>query len=110
MSKRPVAELSDAELVDSWGDLQAKADKVDAAIKPLKAEFERRGLKAVIGARWAVLKWVTGQSRLDTARVKAEMGADWWSEHQKKSSRTSYDFTTVEPDAKPAPTQTRASA
>ena len=87
--------LSDGDLVDRWGDKRQAAKKVDADVEAMEKEFDRRGLKVASGRKWAVLKTVSSFMRLDTRKVKAEMGEAWTSAHEAPSSRTTYAFTSV---------------
>jgi hypothetical protein len=87
--------LSDGEIADLWGDAKAQADKADARIKPLKAEFEQRGLDQARGARWRVTKDVTQQNRFDVEAARADLG-DAAAKYVKPQTRTAYQVRSLE--------------
>ena len=75
------------------GTSQRERCKADARVKTLqdrlkaaKDEFKARGVETAAGERFTVVRSETVRWSLDTAAVKAEMGADWCT----RSSRTTH--------------------
>jgi hypothetical protein len=70
-----LTEISDAELADKFGDLDAKQDKLAEDMKALREEYERRGLTFAQGERWKVTKDKEPNRRFDSEGAKAALGA-----------------------------------
>jgi hypothetical protein len=96
---RLFANHSDAQIADEWGPLSAKLKKAQDRLEALKAEFELRKLTVAQGEAFVVLKNVTSQRRFSGESAKAEMGEDWYREHQKPSERTEYVVSALTPVA-----------
>jgi hypothetical protein len=86
-----VLELSEAELADRWGAVKKRADKVDAEIEALKAEFDRRNMLSARGLKFTVVKSVQNLKRLAVAAIREEMGVAWCKAREVPSSRTTYE-------------------
>ena len=67
--------LSDASLADELGRVDAISKAAEAELKALKDEFKARGLNAASGEAYAVTATEQIAGRLDSAAVKAFLGA-----------------------------------
>ncbi len=92
---RKLDELSDGELADKFGDIDAKRDKLGEELKPLKEEFDRRKLDHAKGARWKITKHVAPIERFDTKAAKAALGKDA-AKYVKPGTRTEWIVREVE--------------
>ena len=93
--KTPIAELSDAELVDKWGALKARAKALEADVKLHQDEFEARKLVVVAGQRWGVIRTEERFPMLDIPKIRAAMGREWCAGYSKPGGRTLYKFAEV---------------
>jgi len=87
----PLTKVAKTELADRWGALKARADKVDDEIEALKAEFERRGLTVVEGAKFSVVKSTRSFDSLKIREIRAEMGPAWCAARSAPQDRTTYE-------------------
>src|SRR5579871_4632951 len=67
--------LSDARLADELGRVDAISKAAETELKALKDEFKARGLNAASGEAYAVTATEQIAGRLDSAAVKAFLGA-----------------------------------
>lgn len=81
--------LSDAALIDLFGEAKEHASLLEKRLDKLKAEIKTRGLISDMLGDYFELK-VTSSSydQLDSKLVKAAMPATWVAEHSKPVSRT----------------------
>ena len=89
MPKR-VAEYSDSELADQWGQAKKREDQASGRIEELRKEFERRKIDFAAGSFWMVFRDVSNQARLSVADIRAKMGEAWCKAFEKSSQRVSY--------------------
>jgi hypothetical protein len=68
--------LSNEMLADAIGNADAVLKSAEAEAKALKDEFKRRGLASAEGEHYAVTVTPQISTRLDTAAVRAHLGAD----------------------------------
>ena len=87
--------LSDAELADAFGDLDARRDKLGEQLKPIKDEFDRRKLDHARGERWKVTKDVKAITRFDTKAAKAALGKEA-AKYEMAATRTEWIVREVE--------------
>lgn len=92
-----LAALSDGELADRFGDLDARRDRLGEELKPLKEEFDRRKLDFAKGARWKVTKDIQSITRFDAKAAKAALGKKA-AEFEKPGTRTEWIVREVEKD------------
>ena len=102
MKRTNVVGLSDGELADRWGVLKRLAEKAEAEIDELKAEFCQRKLDFAKGLVWKVFKDVSNQMRLDTAAIRKAQGVDWCKAFEKPGTRVRYLVKAVEATAETA--------
>jgi hypothetical protein len=66
--------LSNEQLADEIGKLHTKIKSLEDEIEPYKEEFKRRGCSAVRGALFVVTASETTQKRLDSKKLRADLG------------------------------------
>jgi hypothetical protein len=71
--------LSAGQLVDELGQGKAEAAEIEAREKALKAELIARSVTEAEGALFRATVSEALRETIDTEKVKAEMGASWWS-------------------------------
>jgi ABC-type xylose transport system substrate-binding protein len=71
--------LSAGQLVDELGQVKAEAAEIEAREKELKAELIARSVTEAEGALFRATVSEALRETIDTEKVKAEMGATWWS-------------------------------
>ncbi len=96
MSRISPAALANEQPVDRWGALRSRLKKLKAEIEPLKEEFERRGLRVVVGQTWGVARSESTFASLDVKAIRVEMGPEWCAKREKPQTRVFYNFASVE--------------
>jgi hypothetical protein len=84
------ATMTIAELADEFGPLEAELKPLEKRSKALKEEFAARGLTALIGEKFIVLKAESSFDGVDVVAAKAALGAQWCLEHSKPVTRVSW--------------------
>jgi hypothetical protein len=77
--------LSAGDLVDQLGALKAEIADLETREKALRDELLRRGEPAIDGAAYIATISEAVRWTLNTAAVKAEMGAVWYDAHCRQS-------------------------
>lgn len=75
--------LSPAMLADLIGDLDRKAKAASAELDAAKDAFKARGLLIAEGETFSVMAQKSIRQTLDTAKVKADMGQQWFDDHSR---------------------------
>ncbi|MFT3673160.1 hypothetical protein [Aestuariivirga sp.] len=70
-------------LADLIGDLDRKAKDASAELEAAKDAFKARGLLIASGENHSVMVQKSIRQTLDTAKVKAEMGQNWFDDRSK---------------------------
>lgn len=71
------ANVTDAMLADAYGTASAAEKIAEAEKDALKSEFIRRKLWSAAGDAFVVTRSEIPQERLDTTKIRVEMGEDW---------------------------------
>ena len=85
--------LPDALLADQIGDLDCQSKAIETELKAAKDALKARGVEKAFGERFTVCVSETVRWNLDTAAVKAEMGAKWYDAHCKTAPVTTVRVT-----------------
>ena len=93
----PYVRLSDAQLADVLGALEAAYDGVKQRRDTARAVMAARGLNALQGLRFVVVRAVEGIDRLDSKTLKKTFGQEWYAKWLKPGTRTRYTVTPVPP-------------
>lgn len=81
--------LSDAALIDLFGEAKEHAAMLEKRLDKLKAEIKARGLTSdMLGDIFELKVTSSSYDQLDSKLVKAAMPAAWVAEHSKPVSRT----------------------
>lgn len=80
-----VTALTDAQLADEIGRLDALKKAIEAKLEAAKDRFKDRGLNAIAGDHYMIVRNEKVTWRLDTAAVKKEMGQKWYDQRCKQS-------------------------
>jgi hypothetical protein len=78
-STLPFSNYSTTQLVDELGRVKAEAAEIEMCEKTLKTELIARGVTEAEGALFCATVSQALRETIDTDKVKAEMGAPWWS-------------------------------
>ena len=70
---------SNGQLADQLGEVRGEISTLQTREKAIKTAFIERGLAQASGCRFTVLRIDATRWSLDTAKVKHEMGEDWFS-------------------------------
>ena len=70
---------SNGQLADELGEVRCEISALQTREKVLRAEFVKRGLAQASGNRFTVTRIDATRWSLETAKVKEEMGEDWFS-------------------------------
>jgi len=84
----PFHNLPVGDLADHLGDVKARIADLEAREKSLRDELLRRGVAGCQGKRFSATIASEVRWTLNTAAVKAEMGADWWNARCRQSMVT----------------------
>ena len=71
--------LSTGQIVDELGQVKAEAAEIEMREKALKAALIARGVTEAEGALFRATVTEALRETIDADKVKAEMGAGWWS-------------------------------
>jgi hypothetical protein len=99
VSPSPLNNLAPGALADELGTLKAQIAELQDREKALRDELIRRGETAIQGAAYGATIIESVRWTLNTAAVKAEMGAAWYDARCRQSLVTTL---TVKPIAAPA--------
>lgn len=75
--------LSPAMLADLIGRLDREAKSANAELEAAKDAFKARGLLIAEGEAFSVIAQKSIRQTLDTAKVKAAMGQQWFDDHSR---------------------------
>lgn len=82
-----IARLSNADLVDEIGSLDAQIKVLEKQIAALKDEAKSRGKDRIEGSLFYVTISKSIAATLDTKAVKAEYGDKWYDDHCKLTEK-----------------------
>ena len=77
----PFHNLAAGDIADELGTVKAQIADLETREKALRDELIRRGIPAIEGAAYSATITDTVRWTLNTAAVKAEMGAAWYDAH-----------------------------
>jgi len=77
--------LTDAQLADEIGRLDAMKKAIDAKLEVAKERFKDRGFSEIVGTSYRIVRNEKVTWRLDTNAVKKEMGQAWYDKRCKQS-------------------------
>jgi hypothetical protein len=97
---QPLSKMTKGELADKYGALRQRHKNSGDDIDELKAEFERRGLEAFHGEKFAVVKTQKTFNALDIRRIRAEQPKAWIEARETPQTRTSYEVNRLGADKK----------
>ena len=80
-----VSALTDAQLADEIGRLDALKKAIEVKLEAAKDRFKARGMNAIAGDSYMIVRSEKVTWRLDTALVKKEMGQAWYDKRCKQS-------------------------
>lgn len=75
-------------LADAYGEIDAQIKALEQRRDAIKAELAKRKADAFAGTGWTITRSTYETSRVDTAAIKAEMGAEWLAARSKTTSAT----------------------
>ena len=94
----PFAHFSSVALADAMGDIDVVLKGAKERQDLAREEMNRRRLSSLEGARFTITKDVKSEKRVDSAAVKAHLGAAVYASFQKPNSRTTYTVTPRPPE------------
>lgn len=80
-----IAALTDAQLADEIGRLDALKKAIEVKLEAAKDRFKDRGLSEIIGNSYRIVRNEKVTWRLDTNTIKKEMGQAWYDKRCKQS-------------------------
>lgn len=87
MTEMPdIREMSDAQIVDAYGELNETIKKMSKDADYLKEALKARDGDIFEGATYKAVVTTKSRAALDTARLKLEMGPEWYEEHCKTTT------------------------
>ena len=91
--------LAPSMLADLIGELDRKAKAANSELETAKDAFKARGLLIAEGDAFSVMVQKSIRQTLDTAKVKAEMGQEWFDDRSKLGEVVTLRITASAPRA-----------